>query len=138
MKFSRLELRDIVRSRGAVGVMAFVVTTAQGQVVHDGTLGPSHIHTGDSIYIPESLGSRSGSNLFHSFGEFSLTASQTAEFTGESSIANVISRVTGGDPSLINGVLRSSIDGADFYFVNPAGVTFGADGSVDVLSLIHI
>ncbi|MEM7258747.1 MAG: filamentous hemagglutinin N-terminal domain-containing protein, partial [Pseudomonadota bacterium] len=132
MKYSRLSLRELLVSRGAVGAMAFVITSAQGQVVHDGTLGPAHTHQGNHIVIPESMGALSGRNLFHSFSEFNLSGGQLAEFTGESSIANVISRVTGGHASSINGILKSSISGADFFFINPAGVTFGADGSVDV------
>ncbi|OED39515.1 hypothetical protein AB833_15210 [Chromatiales bacterium (ex Bugula neritina AB1)] len=82
--------------------------------------------------IPESRGTLSGTNLFHSFEKFDILRGETANFTGSSTITNVISRVTGGDISTINGVLKSSIAGADFYFINPAGVTFGADGSVDV------
>ena len=50
---------------------------------------------------------------------------ESATFSGPDAIRNVISRVTGGDPSDINGTLRSTIQGADFYFLNPAGVMFG-------------
>lgn len=76
-------------------------------------------------------------NLFHSFFRFELDAGQTALFTqaindGTDPISNVIARVSGGLPSTINGTLTSQISGADFWFINPAGLMFGADASIDV------
>jgi filamentous hemagglutinin family protein len=41
-------------------------------------------------------------------------------------LKNVISRVTGGQVTTINGLLKSDIPNANFYFINPTGVTFGA------------
>jgi filamentous hemagglutinin family protein len=78
-----------------------------------------------------------GPNLFHSFLRFSLAPDEIARFTqevtdGSDPISNVIARVTGGLPSTINGGIVSEIAGADFWFVNPAGVMFGAGAFVDV------
>ncbi|MCV6637606.1 hypothetical protein [Candidatus Albibeggiatoa sp. nov. NOAA] len=51
--------------------------------------------------IPQEFGQTVGSNLFHSFDSFNLNAGETAQFIGSEKIRNVISRVTGNEPSLI-------------------------------------
>jgi filamentous hemagglutinin family protein len=91
--------------------------------------------TGSTFVIPASLGTQSGGNLFHSFSEFNLLQGQTADFTGTGAtgaIHNVIARVTGGDPSSIDGTIQCDITGANFYLLNPSGVMFGAHAQVDV------
>ena len=57
-----------------------------------------------------------GSNLFHSFGDFSLDATQSGNFVNDSGLAttNIVSRVTGGNPSNISGM----IDTTDFAGAN--------------------
>ncbi len=114
------------------------VSTANAQIVTDGSLGEI-VNFGDgNATILQSNGTTSGANLFHSFSTFNVNNGATVEFDGNDSIQNVISRVTGGSASQINGILRSNIDGADFFFINPAGVTFGADGSVDVPASFYV
>jgi len=49
----------------------------------------------------------------------------------------VISRVTGGEQSLVNGLIRSEIPGADLYLINPAGIVFGSAGRLDVKGAFH-
>ena len=86
--------------------------------------------TGPELCIsPLISGKLVGSNLFHSFGEFNLTAAESATFSGPTSIANILSRVTGGNPSSINGLLRSTIPSANFFFLNPFGVMFGPNAA---------
>ena len=82
----------------------------------------------------------SNHNLFFSFGVFGIGAGDTALFTcsGCNAINNVISRVTGGIPSLIEGNLSSNIANANFWLLNPNGVLFGTGGSVDVPAAFHI
>ncbi|MEE9423869.1 MAG: filamentous hemagglutinin N-terminal domain-containing protein, partial [Methylococcales bacterium] len=89
------------------------------EVTLDGSLGQSGALSGPNFQITENLGHRVGSNLFHSFGSFNLTRAESATFSGSSGINNVISRVTGGSPSSINGALRSTIPNANLYFLNP-------------------
>jgi filamentous hemagglutinin family protein len=89
--------------------------------------------------IPQNLGTTKGGNLFHSFQTFNVNNGESATFTGsDSDLKNVISRVTGGEISKINGLLKSEIPNAAFYFINPAGVTFGANASVDVPAAFHV
>ena len=50
----------------------------------------------------------------------------------------MISRVTGGERSDIDGTLRSTIPGADFFFLNPAGVMFGPNARLDLQGSFHV
>ena len=116
-----------------------IVTAATASIVTDGTLGlPGTTLDGPNYQIPESLGKRAGHNLFHSFYTFNIRQGESAVFTGSDSIQNVISRVTGGSPSTIDGTLRSEIGHANFYFLNPWGVIFGANAQIDVPGGFHV
>ncbi len=77
-------------------------------------------------------GTSAGANLFHSFTEFTVGTGHSAIFDGAVSIDNVIARVTGGTSSFIDGTLGSSIDGANLYLVNPAGIIFMANAALNV------
>ncbi len=103
----------------------------------DGTVGAAQNLTGPDYAIPETLGTVKGSNLFHSFEKFNIKTEESATFTGSDSIKNVISRVTGGEKSEIDGTLRSNVGKADFYFINPNGVVFGQNAKVDVPAAFH-
>ena len=103
------------------------IESAPAQVVTDGSLGgPKGLVPGDgttTYLISDSLGNRpkQGQNLFHSFSSFNVWAGESATFTSASNgIRNVVSRVTGGDPSIINGALRSTIQGANLG-LGPSG-----------------
>ncbi|MEM8637866.1 MAG: CHAT domain-containing protein [Cyanobacteria bacterium P01_G01_bin.54] len=73
-----------------------------------------------------------GQNLFHSFEQFGLDTGQIADFLTQPQIQNVLGRVMGGDPSLINGLLQVSGSNANLYLMNPAGIVFGPDASLNV------
>ena len=93
---------------------------------------------GPNYLIPDSVGQIRGQNLFHSFGHFSLSQGESATFTGPSTIANILSRVTGGNPSSIDGTIRSQIPGANLYLLNPSGVMFGPNASLEVSGSFHV
>ena len=81
-----------------------------------------------------------GSNLFHSFGRFSVGSGDTANFLNDSGLPtnNIISRVTGGVRSDINGTVRTTdFPGANLYLLNPAGVLFGPQASLDINGSFH-
>ncbi len=113
---------------------------AFAEISTDGSVGSAQILTTNDgqFSIGQELGSLRGSNLFHSFQQFNIEAGESATFTGDNSIQNVISRVTGGNESIINGILRSQVGSADFYFINPAGVTFSENAQVDVPAAFHV
>ncbi len=80
-----------------------------------------------------------GPNLFHSFGQFSVGSSDTANFSnlntpaGSGSIANIIGRVTGGNISNIYGTLQTTDFGnASLFLMNPSGFVLGPGASLNV------
>src|SRR3954470_3589509 len=134
-------MSDGIRSHRLVPPLIAVLLAAgpvQAQIVTDGALGPKVSLRGGQIEIGANLGSRRGDNLFHSFEKFSIATGQTATFTGPSGIKNVISRVTGGEVSNIDGKLASKVGQADLYFLNPAGVMFGPNAQLDVPGSLHV
>ena len=79
-------------------------------------------------------GTQAGQNLFHSFYDFGLNTGETANFISPSTdIANILGRVTSGNPSLINGLIQISGGGSpNLFLMNPAGMVFGADASLNL------
>ncbi|MBE9050746.1 CHAT domain-containing protein [Nostocales cyanobacterium LEGE 11386] len=71
-------------------------------------------------------------NLFHSFSKFGLDVNQTANFLSQPSIQNILGRVTGGEASLINGLITVTGGNSNLYLINPAGIIFGANASLNV------
>ena len=107
-------------------------TACHGAVTLDGSFGTGGPLAGPAYAIPAVVGRQVGGNLFHSFTGFSIASGESATFSGPASVANVIARVTGGGASAIDGLLRSTIAGANLYLLNPAGVLFGPHASLDV------
>ena len=96
--------------------------------------------SGPDFTIDSTLGEARGANLFHSFLTFSIGPDESATFTDSTATAfqNVIARVTGGHSSAINGTLRSTIPGADFYLLNPSGVLFGGTSAIDLPASFYV
>lgn len=108
------------------------------EITLDGTLGRTGLLTGPNYAVTANLGHQVGSHLFHSFGQFNINTGESATFSGPPTVQTIISRVTGGNPSLINGTLRSTIPQADLYFLNPYGVIIGNDAQLDVSGNFHL
>jgi len=109
---------------------------ANAEVTLDGSLGRSGALPGPDYLIGTDLGRQHGGNLFHSFQEFNLNRLESATFSGPNSVSNIISRVTGGNPSNIDGLIRSTVP-ADMYFLNPNGIMFGPNAQLDVQGSFH-
>lgn len=77
-------------------------------------------------------GTQAGTNLFHSFQQFGLTSGEAANFIANPAVQNVLGRVTGGNPSTINGLIQLTGSNANLYLMNPAGIVFGANASLNV------
>ena len=121
-----------------IGGMLFIPSHCLAGVITDGTVGPGTILSGPDYQISDSLGTTVGPNLFHSFHAFSIDHRESATFSGPETIQNVMSRITGGEVSTIDGLLRSEIGQAAFYFINPAGIVFGENAQVDVPAAFHV
>src|SRR5207245_11061923 len=82
-----------------------------------------------------------GPNLFHSFGLFSVGMGDIANFSINTGLltSNILSRVTGGNPSSIFGTIQTTGFGnANLFLINPAGVLFGPTASLKVGGSFHV
>lgn len=115
-------------------MLHFFILTVQAEIVTDQSFGNEQsIQAENNTYqIDADSGYQNGQNLYHSFKTFNLDKGMTAHFTGPSTIQCIISRVTGGEMSHINGTIKSSIRGADFFLLNPSGVLFGESAQLDI------
>lgn len=105
------------------------ITTATAQIIPDNSLGvesstvnPDVINGIQSDRV--SGGAIRGSNLFHSFQEFNIDAGRGAYFSNPANITNILTRVTGGNPSNILGRL-GVLGNANLFLINPKGVFLG-------------
>jgi filamentous hemagglutinin family protein len=118
--------------RLAVILLAAAGGTSPAQIVLDGKFGTSGALSGPTYNITAAMGAVRGNNLFQSFAQFNLAAGEVANFTGPANIQNILSRVTGANPSSIDGTIHSGIAGANFFFINPKGIIFGPNAAIDV------
>ena len=111
-------------------------TTALGQITPDNTLGnESSVVTnfninGIVIDLIEG-GAIRDSNLFHSFSDFNVAEFAGAYFDNPAGVANILSRVTGGNVSNILGTL-GVLGNANLFLINPNGIVFGPNSRLDV------
>ncbi len=112
---------------------AITVTPALAQIVPaaDGTNTLVNT-TGNQLDITGGQTSSNGTNLFHSFSQFDLNAGQTANFQSNATIQNILGRVVSGNASNINGLIQVSGSQANLYLMNPAGIIFGSNASLNV------
>jgi filamentous hemagglutinin family protein len=75
-------------------------------------------------------GVQAGSNLFHSFREFNVDAGRSVYFA-DPGVNHILTRITGSNRSNINGLLGVA-GNANLFLLNPNGIIFGADASLDV------
>ena len=100
----------------------------QAQVTSDGTAN-TQVQTDNGI-SQITGGIQSGTNLFHSFAEFSVITDGVANFDNALEIERIFGRVTGG-VSEIDGLIQTQ-GNADLFLLNPAGIIFGANAQLDI------
>ena len=130
--------QKVIRWTGtASSLLVCLVALAHAEVVLDGTVGQKGAVSGPNYVIIDKMGSRAGANLFHSFETFNINTGESGSFTGPAGIQNVIGRVTGGASSLIDGRLGCTIPRANLFLINPWGMMFGPNATLDVNGSFH-
>jgi filamentous hemagglutinin family protein len=116
-----------------------LLVRAQTQISPDGTLPTNVNNIGGGVYeITGGNQPNNGANVFHSLKDFSIRSGDTARFVHSQGIDNIITRITGGSPSQINGTIQTLINGttdigrANLFVINPSGIIFGENARLDV------
>ncbi len=117
-----------IRSSCLLFCSLFVSMPTMAQVTADGTTSTTVTGDGNNFTIDD--GDRAGGNLFHSFQDFSVPTNGSAFFNNADAIENIFSRVTGGNISSIDGLIRAN--SANLFLINPAGIIFGRNARLDI------
>jgi filamentous hemagglutinin family protein len=111
-------------------VLLYASQPGQAQVTADGSLS-TRVSSADSRNFVIEQGDRAGSNLFHSFGQFSIPTNGSAYFKTPTDIQNIFSRVTGSSTSSINGLIKAE-GTANLFLLNPNGIQFGSGAQLEL------
>jgi filamentous hemagglutinin family protein len=128
---NRHKIISLVRrlSFSVVCSVALFPVSVVAQITPDGSVPTTVEQTEENMQI--NGGEREGNNLFHSFDEFSIPEGMEAIFENATDIENIFTRVTGESVSNIDGILSTQGD-ANFFFINPNGIVFGDNASLNV------
>jgi filamentous hemagglutinin family protein len=107
---------------------------AIAQVTSDGTTNTIVKPNGNNFTILNGI--NKSSNLFHSFSNFSVPTGGSASFDliNTPNITTIFSRVTGGNISNIDGLIRTvnSSNPVSLFLMNPNGIIFGQNAKLDI------
>lgn len=132
MKTSRSITVFVAATYLLAGVPSILPTWA-GDIVPalDGT-GSQVTPIENTFTITGGATSGDGQTLFHSFTDFTVLSGEQATFLSSPAIQNILSRVTGGNASFIDGLLQVSGSGANLVFLNPNGILFGPNAALNL------
>ena len=70
--------------------------------------------------------------------KFGLSQDQIANFISRPEILNILTRVNGGDPSVINGLIQVTGGKSNLFLMNPAGIIFGPNASLNLPAALTV
>ncbi|NES22899.1 MAG: filamentous hemagglutinin N-terminal domain-containing protein, partial [Symploca sp. SIO3E6] len=117
---------------GSAFCLLTLATEVQAQPITAANDGTGTIVTPQGNQFNIDGGTPSGANLFHSLEQLGLDTGQVANFLSNPQIHNILGRVVGGDPSIINGLIQVTGGNSNLYLMNPAGMIFGQGASLNV------
>ena len=147
--------RKVMLLAGFVTFVAFNLSHAQVPP----PITPSGLNTQVSAPLPAAGGKTqyditggtrpggvTGTNLFHSFGDFNVPTNNIANFLNVGSVdlageplasglptSNILGSVTGGDTSnILEAIQTTNFPGANLFLINPAGFLFGPSATVNI------
>ncbi len=130
MIFSSATLRNLILQVPVIMLPLLVVEGVQAQISSDRSLS-TQVTTEDNLNFTITEGDRAGTNLFHSFQEFSVPTNGSAIFENPATIENIINRVTGDLSSNIDGLIQAN-GSANVFLINPNGIIFGENAVLNI------
>ena len=106
-----------------------IILPGLSQVTSDGTTNTTIKLNGNNFDILNGI--QKGNNLFHSFQEFSIPRGGSATFNNSTNVVNIINRVTGGNISNIDGLIKAN-GNANLFLINPSGIVFGENAALNI------
>jgi filamentous hemagglutinin family protein len=115
----------------ASGIVSLIPARAIAQIIPDVTLpNNSRVILGCSDCTIEG-GTIRGKVLFHSFDGFSIKQYGAARFNNDPNVASIVTRVTGTQPSIIDGLIEVR-GNSNFFLINPQGITFKSNAKLEI------
>ena len=130
-----IRLTSYFKCISVVGLSVLLSNPAMAQVVSpDSTLNTTVSRSSNTFTITN--GTAAGTNLFHSFREFSIPTNGSAVFNlvNTPNVSTIFSRVTGTTVSNIDGLIRSinNTNPVSLFLMNPNGIIFGPNARLNI------